>query len=201
MDGEQLGFDTLLQDAAADNAARAFNRETAHLPGTWEAALAYHRQQIADHPAAMLANDFDAALAIREEAHLLAQKLNGGNPGILASDDAPGCKLDKDCAAPHGDIPQWGQSGVFILDTAGVTAQVTMGGMFAIGATAMPYLGFSVRAVDDTIPFLSSTGYRSFLGCTVPPEQGMTPDGFVARVLEAYVSDDLCGKLMTVNRD
>ncbi|MEM6900051.1 MAG: hypothetical protein AAF583_09805 [Pseudomonadota bacterium] len=201
MDGEQLGFDTLLQDAAADNAARAFDRETDHLPGTWVEALALHRQQIDEHHAAMLASDIDAAMAIRQEAHLLAQKLNGGNTGVLANDDAPGCKLDKDCTAPHGHVPQWGQRGVFILDSAGVTAQVTMGGMFGIGATAMPYLGFSVRAVDDTKPFLSNTGYRSFLGCSVPPELGMTPDGFVARVLEAYVSDVLCGKLMAVNRD
>ena len=88
MDGEQLGFDTLLQDAAADNAARAFDRETDHLPGTWVEALAFHRQQIDEHHAVMLASDIDAAMAIRQEAHLLAQKLNGGNPGILASDDA-----------------------------------------------------------------------------------------------------------------
>lgn len=96
---DQLGFDALLQDAAEDNATRAFNRETTHLPGTWAAALDCHRTQIADHHAAMLANDFETAIAIRKDAHLLAQKLNGGRYGIIADDDAPGCKLDAQTAA------------------------------------------------------------------------------------------------------
>ncbi len=76
---DQLGFDALLLDAATDNAARQFDQATAHLPEGWADALAFHRQQIADHHVAMLANDFDAALAIRNDAYLLARKLNGGN--------------------------------------------------------------------------------------------------------------------------
>lgn len=199
--GEQLGFDALLNDATADNAARTFDRETSHLPGTWPEALAYHREQIADHHAAMLANDFDAAMAIRKEAHLLARKLNGGDPGVLASDDAPGCKLDAECAAPDGGIPLWGQSGVFVIEAAGITARVDMGGMFGIGATAISYLGFSVSAVDENKPFLSTTGYRSFLGCSVAPEPGMTTDIFVTCILNAFVGHDLRGKLVSVNRN
>lgn len=39
---EQLGFDALLETAAQDNAARAFEVETAHLPSDWEEAVAYH---------------------------------------------------------------------------------------------------------------------------------------------------------------
>lgn len=198
MTGDQLGFGAMLEDAARDNAAWVFERETAHLPETWDEALKHHHKQIADHHAAMLENDFEAATAIRKEAHLLAKKLNGGNPGILASDDAPGCKLDKQAAATEGTVPLWGQSGLFEIEVSGAHACVEMGGMFGIGATAMPYLGFSVRAAEASKPFLSSTGYRSFLGCTVEPEQGMTPEGFVRRVIDTYIERELRGKLVPI---
>lgn len=196
---DQLGFDALLQDAAADNAARIFERETAHLPDRWEDALTYHRTQIDDHHAAMLALDFDAAMAIRKDAHLLARKLNGNKPGILASDDAPGCKLDAQARAADGETPLWGQSGCFEIAAAGMTARIDMGSMFGIGATAMPFLGFSVRAVRRDKPFLSDTGYRSFLGVTVTPERGMTTEDFAQRVIEAFVETELRGKLVEID--
>ena len=200
-DADQLGFDALLRDADKDNVEPVFDRETAHLPSDWEAALAYHRNQIADHHTAMLDNDFDAAMAIRKDAYLLALKLNGGKPGILASDDAPGCKLDAQARAEDGDSPLWGQSGTFEVIAAGLTARVEMGGMFGIGATAMPYLGFSVRAVGNQRRFLSTTGYRSFLGVSVPPEIGMTTGRFVQRVIEAHVERELRGRLVRIDPD
>ena len=196
---DQLGFDALLLDADKDNAARAFDRETAHLPSDWETALTYHRNQITDHHVSMLNNDFDAAMAIRNDAYLLATKLNGGKIGIIAGDDAPGCKLDAQARAADGQIPLWGQSGAFEITAAGLTARVEMGGMFGIGATAMPYLGFSVCAVDKQKPFLSATGYRSFLGASVPPEIGMTTGRFVQRVIETYVGQELRGKLAQID--
>lgn len=96
---DQLGFGALLQDAETDNASRACDRETAHLPSTWAEALACHHKQIKDHRATMLATHVEAAMAIRKEAHVLARKLNNGKPGILASDGAPGCKLDAEASA------------------------------------------------------------------------------------------------------
>lgn len=196
---DQLGFDALLLDAAADNAARLFEQETAHLPEGWADALAFHRQQIADHHVAMLANDFETAMAIRNDAYLLERKLDGGKGGILAGEDAPGCKLDAQAQAAEGDVPLWGQSGCFEVEAAGMTARVEMGGMFGIGATAMTYLGFSLRAVDIEKPFLSETGYRSFLGLSVTPEEGMTTDAFVRRVMELHVRTELRGKLLRID--
>lgn len=73
MDGDQLEFDALLQAADTDNAKRNFEKETAHLPSGWQDALIFHRDQIGAHHAAMLATDFDTALAIRKEAHLLKE--------------------------------------------------------------------------------------------------------------------------------
>lgn len=200
MSEHQFGFDTLLQEAAQENIARQFDRETAHLPGDWDDALAYHRQQIADHHRAMLEADFEAAHAIQEEARLLAQKLNGGMTDILAHENAPGCKLDRAARAAEGDMPLWGQSGAFEVNAAGMAARVEMVGLFGIGTRAMAYSGFSVRAVYEDRPFLSATGYRSFLCASVPPEPGMTPACFAARVIEAYVRDDLRGKLLSIDR-
>lgn len=196
---DQLGFDALLQDAAADNQTCIFDRETAHLPENWAEAISYHRTQIAEHHAAMLANDFEAAIAIRKDAHLVAIKLNGGRHGILAGEDAPGCVLARKAAATRGTVPMWGQDGTFKINASGMNISVDMGGMFGIGATAMPYLGFSVRAVDPTKPFLSETGYRSFLGCSVEPQRGMTTDGFVRRVVEVHVAQELRGKLVKID--
>ena len=196
---EQMGFDALLKDTDAQNAAQAFAKETAHFPNNWAEALAFHKAQIVEHHAAMLANAFDAAIHIRKDAHLLAAKLNGGTIGILAGKDAPGCKLDAAARAEAGKPPLWGQSGMFDIHAAGLHARVDMGGMFGIGATATPFLGFSVLSIDRSKSFLSETGYRSFLGCTVPPETGMTPADFVRRVIEAYVATELGGQLMRIN--
>lgn len=52
----------------------------------------------------------DEVMRLRGEAHDLARKLNDGDPGILAGDDAPGCVLARESAAVSGIVPLWGQS-------------------------------------------------------------------------------------------
>lgn len=200
---EQLGFDALLDTAAQDNKRRKFEQETQHLPALASEAFAYHRQQIKEHHAAMLDNDFEAAIEIRKEAHLLALKLNNGEPGILAGETAPGCVLAAQCAASPGAVPLWGQNGRFeiTLETADapLIAQIDAKGMFGIGGASMPYVGFSARAVDPLRPFISETGYRSFLGCSVPPEKGLTVDGFVRKIIAAHVQQVLRGRLVSID--
>ena len=195
---QQYGFDTLLADADTDNKTRQFVRETAHLPGTMDKAIEFHHRLTTQHHAAMLDNDFDTAVAIREEARQLARKLNGNKPGIIAHDDAPGCILARATAATPGIVPLWGQEGTFQMTVANMTLNVSMGGIFGIGATAMPYLGFSVRAVDLDKPFLSSTGYRSFLGVSIPPESNMDVEAFVRRVVEIHVKNELNNRLVSI---
>lgn len=147
----------------------------------------------------MQTGNIEAAVSIRKEANLLAVKLNGGN-GILAGDDAAGCRLGKATVAKDGDVPMWGQDGRFATEAKGVQIAVEMHGMFSIGATSMPFPGFSVRAVNPSKQFLSETGYRSFLGVTVSPEIGMTTERFVQRVVAAHVDTELNGKLLRVDR-
>ena len=195
---QQYGFDALLADADKDNKTRQFERETAHLPDTMNEAIELYHRQITQHHAAMLDNDFETVIEIREEARQLARKLNDNKPGIIAHDGAPGCILARETAAEPGIIPLWGQEGAFQTTAASMTLNVSMGGIFGIGATAMPYLGFSVRATDQDKPFLSSTGYRSFLGVSIPLELGMDVERFVRCVVEIHVEKELGSKLLTI---
>lgn len=47
-------------------------------------------------------------------------------------------------------------------------------------------------------PFLSETGYRSFLGVGGALRPGYTPDGFAAAIIDGYVTKELRGKLRTI---
>ena len=85
----QLGFADLLTEAATTNEQRQMDRATARLPGTMEEALQFYRNMIVQHHAAMQAATIDEAMSIREEAHRLAAKLNGGTCGIIRRPGRP----------------------------------------------------------------------------------------------------------------
>lgn len=199
MGSEQLGFDALLTAAAVDNEQRKQKRACTHLPGTMDKAVSLFRSLIDQHHAAMLAGDAVTVEHIREEAHRLALKLNNYEPGILADDDAPGCMLDRLTTAPEGAIPLWGQSGSFIIECAGMRARIEMDGLFGI-AWHSSWMGFAAHAVDMDAPFLSETGYRSFLGCGGALVSGHTPDSFASQIIAAYVRSELQSRLCTIER-
>lgn len=194
----QLGFDALLNEAEAANAALRLERETGHLPGTYGEAIPFYRNLIERHHAAMLTADVEAVMRMREEAHSLALRLNGGEPGILAHDDAQGYVLARETAAPQGSVPLWGQDGSFVVGVDRMRVQIEMDGMFGIGSTAMFWPGFAARAVDLDAPFLSETGYRSFLGLAAAPSSGMTPDSFAREAIATHVRRALGGKLVLI---
>ena len=98
----QPGIPTLLEDAERANQARLFERSTAHLPGTMAKGIACYRALLERHHAAMLAGDAQAAKRMQQETVLLALKLNGGQRGYLAGEDAPGCVLQRVTAAEAG---------------------------------------------------------------------------------------------------
>ena len=198
-DTMQLGFDNLLSDAETVNRVREHDRETAHLPGTMAEAFPYCRTLIERHHAAMLAADIEQAIALREEAHLLAEKLNNFEPGILADEDAPGCALEQGTRAPDGAVPLWGQQGSFEITVGNIRVCIEMDGMFGIGAAYMSWPGFSAHAVEYDKPFLSETGYRSFLGLHGELLAGETPDAFALRAIAAHVARELKGRLLPIN--
>jgi hypothetical protein len=195
----QLGFDALLGQADADNLAREIERETAHLPGSMAEAIPFYRVLLRQHHAAMLAANVEEAIRLREEAAKLALRVNSGEPGILAAPDASGCVLESETAAAPGKIPLWGQSGVFIVTVDAMRVRVEMSGIFGIAARFIYWPGFSANVVDETRPFLSETGYRSFLGIGAEPVPSLLPDEFCRKVIGAYVAHELKGKLVAID--
>lgn len=195
---QQLGFDALLTSAEEANITRQLERACAHLPGTMDMALPFYRDLIERHHAAMLAGELETVMHLREEADLLAVKLNGYDPGILADDDALGYALDRATRAPDGAVPLWGQSGSFEIVSDGMRVRIEMKGMFGIGASFMAWMDFAAHAVDFDKPFLSETGYRSFLGVGGDLEPGFTPDSYARAIIAAHVRSELKGRLLAI---
>ncbi|EJW10841.1 KlcB protein [Rhodovulum sp. PH10] len=194
----QLGFDALLSNADQVNANRQAARECADLPGTMEAALPFYRSLIDRYHAAMRTGDADAVLAMHREAHRLALKLNNFEPGICADDDAPGCVLDRETRAPDGIVPLWGQSGSFEIAVGTMRVRIDIEGLFGICSGHFVWPGFSAHAVELDRPFLSETGYQSFLGLSGAPKPGLTPDSFTAAVVAGHVRRELKGRLLAI---
>lgn len=194
----QLGFELLLIETDHINEKAALTRKFGHLPSTMKEAIPYMRTLIDRHHGRMLEGDATGAITIRREAHDLARWLNNGEPGIIASEKAPGNVLAKKTAAKPGAVPLWGQEGQFALEIEGTQIGIEIDGMFGIGATAMYWLGFSAHALDRAKPFISGTGYRSFLGINAPVLPSLTIDSFVREVIEAYVRRELKGRLVMI---
>ena len=194
----QLGFDGLLSEAAETNRKQGFARETAHLPATMDEALPIYREMIKLHDRAMRNADVREVRVIRDEARLLAAKLNGGERGILARDDAPGCQLVAVTAAKPDKVPLWGQSGSFVIAARAMKVRLKIEGLFGIGGSFYFWPGFAAHAVEPDKPFLSETGYRSFLGLTAAPIAGLRPDTFAAEMIGSYVMQELKGNLTAI---
>lgn len=194
----QLAFDALLAHTEAANEARIKDRQYGHLPSTMDTALPFFRDLLERHHKAMLEGDTNAVARLRKDANDLATKLNNYQPGIIADEDAPGSVLERMTRAEDGQIPLWGQAGSFEIKHKKMRVRIEMEGLFGIGATFVSWLGFSAHAVDKTKPFLSETGYRSFLGSGGPLRAGYTPDAFVQSVIADHVSRHLRGKLLKI---
>jgi hypothetical protein len=189
------GFGDMLAEADRANQKRRQDREAAHLPDTWDEGIALHRQQIAAYDKAIRAGDWRLANAISQEADKLAVKLNGGDTGILADKEtSAGYVLARRCAAPAGTVPLWGQSGAFQVT---VTAQdipvaIKFDGLFGLGTD-----GFEARVVDKDRPFISPTGFRSFLS-NVPVGREVGVDRYIIGVIEDHVAHELKNRLVMV---
>ena len=195
---EQLGFSALLADADSANSRAQQERACAHLPGTFEEAVPYLRALIDRHHAAMIAGDAATAMTLREDAHRLAEKLNNYEPGILADDDAPGCRLDRLTRARMGRVPLWGQSGRFTIDVDGMRVGIALDGIFGLTWNVYHWPGFGAHAVDWDKPFLSETGFRSFIAINAPLQPGYTPDRFAHEIIAAMIARENKGKLVAI---
>jgi len=194
----QLGFGDLLADADSANTQREMERSCAHLPGTYDEALPYFRGLIDQHHAAMMAGDAPTAMRLRIDADLLATKLNNFEAGILADADSPGSVLDRLTRAPKGSVPLWGQSGSFEINLDGMRVRIAMDGIFGLASNVYHWLGFAAHAIDYDRPFLSETGYRSFIAIGGELEPGFTPDRFAREVIAAQIKRENKGKLLSI---
>ena len=194
----QLAFDNLLGDAKRHNADREWERATGHLPATMETAIPFFRALLERHHAAMLAADLDEVRRLREEAAQLALKLNGRRPGYLADETSPGCVLRRETESVEGTVPLWGQKGSFALEFDVFQAKIEAPGIFGGLHFDRFWLGFDAHAVDRDRPFLSESGFRSFLSVGAPPWPNITVDLFCRGIIDAHVRDVLKGKLVTI---
>src|SRR5690606_3307222 len=133
---------------------------------------------------AILSGDGEASERTLQEAEDLAVKLNGGTRfGIKADEDSPCCVLERATAAPDGTLPLWGQQGSFVLDVAGCSIRIEFDGLYGI---SLP--GFAAHAVDRTKPFVSATGYRSFLGYGGAFAGGVSVEAYVRATIESHIA-------------
>jgi hypothetical protein len=194
----QLGFNSLLAEADTANTTQKLVRELLHLPGSMDEGLPFFRALMERHHAAMLAGLESEAMELREEADRLATKLNGYEPGIIAGDDAPGCVLERLTRAEDGTVPLWGQTGSFEIVHGSMRVQIEMDGIYGVASNVFPWLGFAAHAVEWGKPFLSETGYRSFIGLRGGLQPGMTPDSFAREIIALHVTRELKGKLLAI---
>lgn len=194
----QLGFDALLDSAEQDNRRRTFDRETGHLPSAMPEGLVNFRKLLEQHHEAMLAADVERVMRLRDEADKLALRLNNGDPGIKAGENSPACVLERETAAPSSTVPIWGQTGEFIVSVGLMKVRVEIEGVFGIASGFGFWPGFSARAVEPDKPFLSETGFRSFLGSYADPAPGMSPETFAREAIASYVRKELKGKLLRI---
>ena len=82
--------------------------------------------------------------------------------------------------------------------TSPCRVRIETDGLFGIGATHIAWMGFSAHAIEKAKPFLSDTGYRSFLGVGGALVSGFTPDTFAAAIIAAYVDRELKGRLRKI---
>jgi hypothetical protein len=65
--------------------------------------------------------------------------------------------------------------------------RIELQGMFGIGSTFCLFPGFYAHAVDRDRPFLSETGFRSFLGVSGQLVPGLTLDEFARADITTYM--------------
>ena len=199
----QLGFDNLLYEGTVSNEMHQLKAKYPGLPSTWDDAIPYHHKLIDRCHTAFLAADVDEINRVYDEAEALADLLQhiakGYTSGILAPDGS-GTRLATATRALPGIVPHWGQEGDFIIEAAGMRVRMDTDGIFGIATRFVILPGFGAHAVDYDKPFLSETGFRSFIGYRADLEAGMTVDVFAKSLIEYHVKNALKGKLLAIEQ-
>lgn len=152
--------------------------------------VAYFREIISQHHAAMMAGDEKRVAELRDKADSLAIDMNGGaRLGIKGGPEAPCAVLERATQAVDGDVPLWGQTGNFVVTVADVRVLVEIDGVYGLGSAISHWPGFDARRVDQEKPFpISESGYRSFIGDRAAVAANITPDAYVIAVMSDYLA-------------
>lgn len=137
--------------------------------------LLYGKELAARHDAIIRNSEIEFAIHDRG-LELLEMKANGGTEFGSATEKSPAEQLRKRNMAAVGEVPMWGQRGVFALDAHNVPHIVQSSESYNL----------SVHAVDPKLPFISSTGFRSFVGEGDGPAFGVT----VEDQARAYIEEE-----------
>src|SRR6202023_4095907 len=106
--------------------------------------------------------------------------------------------LEHESAATPGSVPLWGQAGEFVITVGAMRVRIELHGMFGIGSTSCLFAGFYAHAVDTDRPFLSETGFRTFLGVSGQLVPGLTTEDFAHETIATHVRQELKGKLFPI---
>lgn len=111
-------------------------------------------------------------------------KLNGNTFFGCSSGERDAANVISDyCRAEGGCVPIWGQNGEFIVEnTAGGRARIEIKAGCMIG-----YLSASFNAVDLGAPFVSETGYRSYMFSLSEVKLGETVAAHMTRIFQSLV--------------
>lgn len=134
-------------------------RIAGRLPDDRAALMAYAAQAVARYHRSIIDSPGEIETWAWDHYDAVIYTLNHGTLfGSRRNGDAPGYQVDAACSAPPGQLPMWGQCGLFIM------ASDTMRMLVATDTLlAGLYQSVSVHAVDADRPFLSRTGFRHFL--------------------------------------
>lgn len=176
----------------------AFERDTAELPNTIEGAVAVLRGIIERYNQASLTGDQAAKEAARALARQLAIKLNEGTSCGIKIRGGVCDQLAAATRAPEGEVPLWGQAGEFIVTVRGCDVRIEWDGLYGICE-----IGFSAHAVSADAPFISETGYRSFLLTHRSDVTGGSEPvaDFVRSIIENHIDAELRGHLVPIAPD
>ncbi|AUG55285.1 hypothetical protein [Thalassospira marina] len=146
-------------------------------------------KQIArEFDAAIRANENDAAQNAAQDFRALSVSANGdrGEFGIFGPDGA-GTVMIAALAAKDGDVPHWGQNGLFVLETD--HGRVLVGFACPLDICSR----FEFNAIDLDLPFISETGFQSHFYSEWPP---MSVKDAAAIIFCQYAT---VGKMMNIN--
>ena len=144
--------------------AAALNQIADTLPDTEDQLLRAGKEAIFAYDAAIMGEAETAAEAARARYEAAIWKLNNRDHfASYGSDDAPGPRMAKYCAAAPGTPGLWGQACEFIVEARGVVAILQAKGGFSLGGG----FGWYVHPDRHDSPFISPTGFQSYMSPSI----------------------------------